>query len=202
MSFIAQQHASGFTRISPAANSAGGGFVQRLCCALVGAALGACMLAGGLALLSYNEHRSLAEAVTLSEGARQVLSGGAAVAGAAPGALVHVSGAVHAETLADGGFGMAAAGLRLTRAVEMWQLREHVSSRQGQDAQGRAATISETSYSAGWEAAAIDSSRFADARFRGAQPAPGAWPVERAAFAARRHFALDVSALAARVREL
>lgn len=142
------------------------------------------MIACSFALLSFNEHRTLAEAMTLAEGTRQVLSGAAAES-ATPGALVHAAGKLQAERLTDNGFGIAASGLRLTRAVEMWQLRERTISREEHDAHGHAVTVTDTTYSPGWESSAIDSSIFADARFRGAHPASVAWPVQRSTFFAR-----------------
>ncbi|MER9656374.1 TMEM43 family protein [Mesorhizobium sp. M0152] len=112
--------------------------------------------------LFWNEGRAVQTARSLAEGAGAVVSIGAdSVDTANDGRLVHVSGPVTADSgLTDPDFGIAAQGLRLSRAAEMYQWKEESKSETTKKLGGGEETVTTYSYSKVWGDSAIDSSEF------------------------------------------
>lgn len=140
-------HTSWFTRIK---NSFGG------------AVIGLVLIVGMVVLLFWNEGRAVQTAKSLTEGAGAVVSVGAdSVDAANEGKLVHVSGAVTADSIpSDPDFGVQAEGVRLVREVEMYQWKEESRSETQKKLGGGEETVTTYSYSKVWAGSPGDSSRF------------------------------------------
>lgn len=112
--------------------------------------------------LFWNEGRAVQTARSLAEGAGAVVSVNAdSVDAANDGKLVHVSGAVKADSgLSDPDFGIATQGLRLSRSVEMYQWKEESKSETTKKLGGGEETVTTYSYSRVWDDSQIDSSDF------------------------------------------
>jgi hypothetical protein len=145
--YIETTHSSWFTRIK---NSFGG------------ALIGLILIIGMVVLLFWNEGRAVQTAKSLAEGAGAVLSVGAdSVDAGNEGKLVHVSGAVTTNAIpSDPDFGVKAEGVRLTRAVEMYQWKEEPRSETQRKLGGGEETVTTYTYSKAWDSSHNNSSQF------------------------------------------
>lgn len=134
----------------------------RLRNSVVGVLVGLLLVVGMVVLLFWNEGRAVQTSRSLAEGAGLVVSvPAAAVDPANEGRLVHVTGDVTtAHRPADETFGIIAGGLRLERAVEMFQWKETSQSRTEDKLGGGQETVTTYTYSKVWDDAPIDSSQF------------------------------------------
>lgn len=134
----------------------------RLRNSVVGVLVGLLLVVGMVVLLFWNEGRAVQTSRSLAEGAGIVVSvPAAAVDPANEGKLVHVAGDVAtAHRPADETFGIVAGGLRLERAVEMFQWKETSQSRTEDKLGGGQETVTTYTYSKAWDDAPIDSSAF------------------------------------------
>lgn len=134
----------------------------RLKNSVIGVLVGLLLVVGMVVLLFWNEGRAVQTSRSLAEGAGLVVSvPAAAVDPANEGRLVHVTGDVTtAHRPADETFGIIAGGLRLERAVEMFQWKETSQSRTEDKLGGGQETVTTYTYSKVWDDAPIDSSQF------------------------------------------
>lgn len=134
----------------------------RLRNSVIGLLVGLLLVVGMVVLLFWNEGRAVQTSRSLAEGAGLVVSvPAAAVDPANEGRLVHVTGDVTtAHRPADETFGIIAGGLRLERAVEMFQWKETSQSRTEDKLGGGQETVTTYTYSKVWDDAPIDSSQF------------------------------------------
>lgn len=125
---------------------------------LIGLLLIVAMVVG----LFWNEGRAVTTARSLAEGAGLVQSVPAdRIDPTLEGRLVHVTGPVVATTEPrDDLFGVAAAGIRLERDVEMYQWVERVKSDGKVQVGGREEIVTTYSYEKEWSSSEIDSGRF------------------------------------------
>lgn len=148
---------------------------------LRGCRIGFLFFLGSFPLIWWNEGRALGETLTLDEGHKllKYVPHHDKLEGNLLGQLVHVAGPIDTDApLRDAEFGISVpSALRLSRDVEMYQYREHKSSRTGRDSSGREVVQTSVSYSPDWTADRIDSHSFEDERYRGKNPSH--WPVQR-----------------------
>lgn len=135
---------------------------ERIKGAVVGVLIGLLLVVVMVAGLFWNEGRAVQTAQSLAEGAGAVIEvDGGSVDPANEGKLVHVSGKVTANGgLADEDFGIAVQGLRLSRAVEMYQWKETSRSETKTNMGGSEETVTTYSYSKAWDASEVDSTAF------------------------------------------
>jgi len=112
--------------------------------------------------LFWNEGRAVTTARSLAEGAGLVQSIPAdRIDPTLEGRLVHVTGPVVATTEPkDELFGVAAAGIRLERDVEMYQWVERAKSDSKVQVGGREEVVTTYSYDKEWSSSEVDSGRF------------------------------------------
>ncbi len=134
----------------------------RLRNSVVGVLIGLLLIIAMIVLLFWNEGRAVMTAKSLAEGAGLVVSvEDTPVEPSNDGKLVHVSGVTTASMIpTDTDFGIAAAGLRLERSVEMFQWRESSSSETTTKLGGGQETVTTYSYSKAWSDRPIQSSDF------------------------------------------
>lgn len=127
-----------------------------------GILIGLVLLVGSIWLLFWNEGRAVVTAQSLAEGNGLVVAvDSAAVQPANEGKLVHATGTLATgETLNDGAFGISAKGVRLVRAVEMYQWKQTESSSTQDKLGGGQETVTTYSYSREWSSSAIKSGEF------------------------------------------
>lgn len=131
--------------------------------ALAGVLIGLALVPGSAWMLFWNEGRAVQTARSLGEGAGAVQAAEAGrVDPALDGRLVHVAGALAvAAAPRDPDFGVQAAGaVRIQRSVEMYQWREDRRSETRTNLGGAQETTTTYTYTRGWSAQPIDSSRF------------------------------------------
>lgn len=135
---------------------------SRLVGSLTGILVGVVLVVVAVGLLWWNEGRAVKRARALEEGASQVVSVAAdSVDVANEGRLVHLSGRAETdETLADPQFGVALQALKLRRAVQMYQWREHSHSETHEKLGGGSETVTTYTYDLGWESRPVDSDQF------------------------------------------
>jgi len=100
------------------------GFFGRIKNAVVGTLLGLVMVPGSIALLSWNEYRTIHRTHGLNEGAElvQTVDDPAVASPSLAGSLVHLNGKADTqERLRDEEFGIEETAIRLDRNVEMFQ---------------------------------------------------------------------------------
>jgi hypothetical protein len=135
---------------------------QRLGSAFTGVLVGLVMAAVSVAVLGWNEARSIAQMRGLSEGARMVVS--APLTGIDPaneGRLIHLSGLLRVEgRRTDPLSGVSAEGVSLKRSIELYQWSETRSSETRTRLGGSEETVTTYSYARGWSSAPEDSTRF------------------------------------------
>ena len=98
-------------------------WISRIGQSIVGVLIGLVMVIASIVVLFWNEGRAIQTARSLAEGAGLVVDvDSARVDPGNEGKLVHISGDLTAPgRLSDAEFGGTAKGLRLVRAVEMYQ---------------------------------------------------------------------------------
>ena len=129
---------------------------------IMGVLFGLLLIAGAIALLFWNEKRSVDTAKALKEGAGAVVTIDAAtIVPANEGKLVHLTGqATTKQTLRDKDFGIAVPALKLKRTVEMYQWREDKSQEKQKELGGGEKTITKYTYKKNWAENLIDASGF------------------------------------------
>jgi hypothetical protein len=137
-------------------------WLQRIVNSVVGVSVGLALVVASIVGIFWNEGRAIDTARALAEGAGAVVSVDAsAVDPANEGKLVHVMGAASATApLADPQFPVKATGLKLTRAVEMYQWRQQERSETRNKLGGGAETVTTYAYSRDWGASRNDSDAF------------------------------------------
>jgi hypothetical protein len=137
-------------------------WLQRIVNSFVGVLVGLVLIVASIVGVFWNEGRAIDTARALSEGAGAVVSVDASkVDPADEGKLVHVMGAANATApLADPQFPVKATGLKLARAVEMYQWRQQERSETRDKLGGGAETVTTYAYSREWSANRNDSDAF------------------------------------------
>lgn len=137
-------------------------WLQRIGDSIKGILFGLVLVIGAGALLFWNEGRAAKTAAALNEGAGIVQSvANDKLEAGNNGKLVHVSGDTSASGQAtDPDLGFAAKGLRLSRAVEMYQWKEDKRTETRQKLGGGEERVTTYRYVKEWSNKAIDSSRF------------------------------------------
>lgn len=137
-------------------------WLQRIINSFVGVVIGLVLIIAAIVAIFWNEGRAIDTARALAEGAGAVVSVDAGkVDPANEGKLVHVMGAASAAApLADPQFPVKASGLKLVRAVEMYQWRQEERSETRNKLGGGSETVTTYSYSREWSASRNDSEAF------------------------------------------
>lgn len=138
-------------------------WLSRIRNALVGIVVGIVCVIGSIWLLVWNEGRAVQTYRALAEGAGIVVSVAPdAIDPAQEGKLVHVSGAVTADTVpVDTLTGVSAEGaVAVNRTVEMYQWVEHSESKTEKSLGGSEETVTTYTYSKEWSDRPVDSSKF------------------------------------------
>lgn len=163
-SFTEVTHESWFSRI--------GGAIKGILAGLI-------LFVAAFPLLFWNEGRAVTRYKTLKEGAGAVVTVSSdSVDRANAEKLIHVTGKADTdETLTDPVFGVSASGLKLRRAVEMYQWMETSQSRSEKKAGGGKTTTTTYSYSKTWADRLISS---ADFKIPAEHHNPGSMPYESA----------------------
>jgi hypothetical protein len=137
-------------------------WLQRIVNSVVGVLIGLALVIASIVGIFWNEGRAIDTARALAEGAGAVVSVEAGTVDPAnEGKLVHVMGAASATApLADPQFPVKANGLKLLRAVEMYQWREEERSETRDKLGGGSETVTTYSYSRAWSGSRNDSGAF------------------------------------------
>jgi hypothetical protein len=137
-------------------------WMSRIGDAIKGVLIGLVLIVGSCILLFWNEGRAVQTARSLTEGAGLVVSVATArVDPANEGKLVHVTGDTETKApLTDPEFGVSATGLRLVRAVEMFQWKEESKTETRKNLGGSEESVTTYSYHRVWSDSRVDSSRF------------------------------------------
>jgi hypothetical protein len=140
----------------------GKSWLQRIINSFVGVVVGLVLIIASIVGIFWNEGRAIATARALAEGAGAVVSVDASnVDPANEGKLVHIMGAASATApLADPQFPVKATGLKLVRAVDMYQWRQQERSETRNKLGGGTETATTYSYSREWSAGRNDSDAF------------------------------------------
>ncbi|MGD0561974.1 MAG: TMEM43 family protein [Roseiarcus sp.] len=137
-------------------------WLQRIINSFVGALIGFILVIASIVGIFWNEGRAVDTARALAEGAGAVISVDAGkVDPADDGKLVHLMGAASATApLVDPQFPVKANGLKLVRAVEMYQWRQDEHSETRNKLGGGQETVTTYAYSREWKSSRNDSSAF------------------------------------------
>ncbi len=137
-------------------------WLQRIISSFVGVVIGLVLIIASIVGIFWNEDRAIDTARALAEGAGAVVSVDAsAVDPANEGKLVHIMGAANAAApLADPQFPVKATGLKLVRAVEMYQWRQQERSETRNKLGGGTETVTTYTYTREWSASRNDSDAF------------------------------------------
>lgn len=136
---------------------------ERLKGAFIGLLIGLILVPGSAWMLFWNEGRAVQTARSLTEGASATVAADPArIDPALEGRLVYLAGPLSvAAPLRDPEFGVQVdRALRLVRSVEMYQWREEQRSETRSQLGGGQETVTTYSYTRGWSATQIESSRF------------------------------------------
>jgi len=135
---------------------------QRLGASLSGLVFGLVLILIGIALLGWNEARSVAAIRTADEGGRQVVAAQTGrVDPALNGRLVHLSGQATATSpIADPETGVSIGGLRLVRTVEHYQWVETSRSETRTRLGGGQETVTTYDYARDWSPRPVASADF------------------------------------------
>ncbi len=134
------------------------GFFSRIKNAIAGMLLGFVMVPGSIALLSWNEYRTIHRTQGLNEGVElvQSINDPTVASPELAGSLVHLNGKADTqERLRDKRFGVEENAIRLVRNVEMFQWVEHKTTKK----EGNRETT-EYSYEKKWAAGREDHTAF------------------------------------------
>ncbi len=156
---------------------------SRLGSSLKGVLFGFLLVFASVALLFWNEGRTVNRAKALNEGASAVITVDAAkVDPQNDGKLVHVSGEVAtADVLEDLKFGVSVNAIRLVRKVESYQWKENEESTTKRGSGGSQETTTTYTYQKVWSPDLIDSTGFKEAA---GHENPATRPVDGAEFVA------------------
>ena len=137
-------------------------YFSRIGGAFKGILAGLVLMVAGIALLFWNEGRTVHRTKALAEGYSSVVSvDSAAIDPANEGKLVHLTGtAKTAETLSDPDFSVSVPAILLARDVEMYQWSENASSETKKKIGGGTETVTTYTYEKTWAPFLIDSSAF------------------------------------------
>lgn len=137
-------------------------WISRIGQSIVGVLIGLVMVIASIVVLFWNEGRAIQTARSLAEGAGLVVDvNSARVDPGNEGKLVHISGDLTAPgRLSDAEFGVTAKGLRLVRAVEMYQWKEETKTETHQKLGGGEEDVTTYTYHRVWSDTRHDSSRF------------------------------------------
>jgi hypothetical protein len=137
-------------------------WLQRIINSFVGALIGFILVIASIVGIFWNEGRAVETARALAEGAGAVVSVDASkVDPADDGKLVHVMGAASATApLVDPQFQVKTSGLKLLRAVEMYQWRQDEHTETRNKLGGGQETVTTYTYSRVWSDSRADSSAF------------------------------------------
>lgn len=163
------------------------GWFSRVGSSVKGFFVGLLLVLGAVALLAWNEHRTLKTTKGLKQGEQATQSVPAErVDGANAGKLVHVSGQTQTSRgSADPEFELQREALALRREVKMYQWQEKKTQRKETSVGGTETTVTEYTYSKGWDDELIDSSRF---HAPAGHANPGSMPVR-----SQRFYAADAT---------
>lgn len=127
-----------------------------------GAIFGVLLLGIAVAVLFWNEGRTVKREQALKEGAGVVVSVAADKIDAAnEGKLVHLSGLADTqETLSDPEFNVSVKAIRLKRTVEMYQWQEQSKSETKKKLGGGTETVTTYTYSKAWRDSLVNSGSF------------------------------------------
>lgn len=127
-----------------------------------GAIFGVLLLGIAVAVLFWNEGRTVRREQALKEGAGVVVSVAADKVDAAnEGKLVHLSGLADTqETLSDPEFNVSVKAIRLKRTVEMYQWQEQSKSETKKKLGGGTETVTTYTYSKAWRDSLVNSGSF------------------------------------------
>lgn len=127
-----------------------------------GAIFGVLLLGIAVAVLFWNEGRTVRREQALKEGAGVVVSVEADKVDAAnEGKLVHLSGLADTqETLSDPEFNVSVKAIRLKRTVEMYQWQEQSKSETKKKLGGGTETVTTYTYSKAWRDSLVNSGSF------------------------------------------
>lgn len=155
---------------------------SRLGSSLKGVLFGFLLVFASIALLFWNEGRTVNRAKALNEGASAVITVDAAkVDPQNDGKLVHVSGEVAtADVLEDLKFGVSVNAIKLVRKVESYQWQENEESTTKRGSGGSQETTTTYTYQKVWSPDLIDSTGFKEAGHEN----PATRPVDGAEFVA------------------
>ncbi|MBP3531846.1 MAG: hypothetical protein J6K25_11805, partial [Thermoguttaceae bacterium] len=155
---------------------------SRLGSSMKGVLAGFLFVLAAIALLFWNEGRTVNRAKALNEGASAVITVDAAkVDPQNDGKLVHVSGEVAtADVLEDLKFGVSVNAIKLVRKVESFQWKENEQSTTKRGSGGSQETTTTYTYEKVWSPDLINSSAFKEAGHEN----PTTRPVEGAEFVA------------------
>lgn len=126
---------------------------------------GVVLIVAGIALLWWNEGRTVHRAKTLETGRGICIEGVYdKLDNAHEGKLVHISGnAATTDVLKDDTFGVSVNGFKLIRTVEMYQWHEKTTKTKKEKVGGTTETTTTYTYECKWSSTAIDSSNFKEA---------------------------------------
>ncbi|MBQ2790706.1 MAG: TMEM43 family protein, partial [Thermoguttaceae bacterium] len=155
---------------------------SRLGSSMKGVLVGFLLVLASIALLFWNEGRTVNRAKALNEGASAVITVDAAkVDPQNDGKLVHVSGEVAtADVLEDLKFGVSVNAIKLVRNVESYQWQENQESTTKRGSGGSQETTTTYTYQKVWSSDLIDSTGFKEAGHEN----PATRPVDGAEFVA------------------
>ncbi len=159
------------------------GFFQRVGGSIMAVILGPVFIIGAALLVFYNERHAVHVATSLREGAAAVVEASAdKVDPGFEGKLVHLTGKTKTDDpLRDPDFGVEYAGVKLARAVEVYEWVETSRSRSSTNAAGTKTTTTTYEYETKWSDHLIDSSTF---REKLGHSNPGSIPYQSKSFQA------------------
>lgn len=146
--------------------------------------VGLVLIVVSVALLFWNEGRTIKQAKALTEGAQNTVEANAdSIDPSLEGKLVHLSGnAVTDDVLTDPYFSVSLNAIKLARKVEIYQWKEEVETHTERDSGGRETTTKNYSYQKTWSEELIDSSSFKESSRR---QNPTSVPINSEVFVAR-----------------
>ena len=139
---------------------------SRIVNAFKGMVLGAILVVLSIALLWWNEGRSVKQYKSLKEGQGAVVSASATpIDKTLEGSLVYITGlATSSSELTDSEFGINERLIKLDRDVEIYQWKETERTKTEKNLGGSETKVKSYSYSKGWADGLIDSRKFKKVR--------------------------------------
>ena len=143
---------------------------SRLKNSLGGVGMGFLMIIAGIALLFWNEGRTVKTTRMLKEaqGVCAELGDIQSIQSDKDGQMIHATGlATTDDVLTDDFFGVNANAIKLSRKVEYYQWVEHTSTQKRDKVGGGEETITTYTYSKEWTGSPVNSSAFEDPQYKG-----------------------------------